>query len=235
MTPRLLFASLLLAPALALAAPPPPPYTANYEVLRNGDRLGKATVVFKALPNGRYELTSNTVGSDGLAAIAGVAIDERSILRWTGEQPETIVYTYRQQLAWKTRERSIQVDAGNRRIESQDKDRRFSPPYQPGVLDRNAITVALMGDLAMGKPGDLAYLVPSKDELETQVYRASAPERLNTALGMQRVVRVERVRESANGRTTTLWLGQDKNFVPLRILQKEPDGDTIEMRITSIR
>jgi len=77
--------------------------------------------------------------------------------------------------------------------------------------------------------------VPSKDELETQVYRVAPPERLNTALGAQRVVRVERIRETSNGRTTTLWLGQDKNFVPLRILQKEPDGETIEMRITSIR
>lgn len=235
MTPRLLLAAVLLAPALALAAPPPPPYTANYEVLRNGDRLGKATVVFKALTNGRYELSSSTVGSEGLAAIAGVAIDERSILRWTGGQPETVVYTYRQQLAWKTRERSIQVDAGNRRIESKDKDRLFSPPYQPGVLDRNAITVALMADVAVGGAGDLAYLVPSKAELETQVYRVAPPERLNTALGAQSVVRVERVRETANGRTTTLWLGQDKNYVPLRIQQKEPDGETIEMRITSIR
>jgi hypothetical protein len=234
MMQRLLLAALLLALALALAAPPPP-YTANSEVLRNGDRLGKATVVFKALPNGRYELTSSTVGSEGLAAIAGVAIDERSILRWTGEQPETMVYSYRQQMAWKTRERSIEVDAGNRRIDSKDKDRRFSPPYQPGVLDRNAITVALMGDVAAGRTGDLEYLVPSKDELETQVYRVAPPERLNTALGAQRVVRVERIRGTANGRTTTLWLGQDKNFVPLRILQKEPDSETIEMRITSIR
>jgi len=231
---RLLIVALLLAPALALAAPPPP-YTAKYEVWRNGSRLGQATVVFKALPNGRYELTSNTVGSEGLAAIAGVTVDERSILRWTGQQPETVAYSYRQQLAWKTRERSIQVDAADRRIESQDKDRHFSPPYQPGVLDRNAITVALMGDLAMGKTGDLNYLVPSKDELERQVYRTASPERLKTALGAQEVIRVERIRETGNGRTTTLWLGRDKNFVPLQIEQKEPDGETIELRIVSIR
>ncbi len=231
---RLLIAAMLLAPALALAAPPPP-YTAKYEVWRNGSRLGQATVVFKALPNGRYEFTSNTVGSEGLAAIAGVAVDERSILRWNGQQPETIAYSYRQQMAWKTRERSIQVDAGKRRIESQDKDRLFSPPYQPGVLDRNAITVALMGDLAMGKTGDLSYVVPSKDELETQVYRIASPEQLKTAMGTQAVIRVERIRETANGRSTTLWLGQDKNFVPLQIQQKEPDGGTIEMRIVSIR
>lgn len=231
---RLLLAALLSLPVPAFAAPPPP-YMANYEVLRNGARLGRATVVFKALPNDRYQLTSSTIGSEGLAAIAGVSVDERSILRWTGDQPETVVYSYQQKLAWKTRVRGIQVDAARRHIDSQDQDRQFSPPYRPGVIDRNAIVVALMGDLAMGKSGDLSYPVPSRDEIETQVYRTASPERLKTALGTQRAIRVERIRESANGRTTTLWLGQDKNFVPLRILQKEPDGGTMEMRIISIR
>ena len=231
---RLLLAGFLLLPLLAHAALPPP-YTANYEVWRNGDRLGSATVVFKSLPNGRFELTSSTVGSEGLAAIAGVSVDERSILRLSGEQPETVAYTYHQKLAWKTRDRSIQVDAGAGRIDIQDKDQHYSPAYQPGVLDRNAITVALMRDVAQGKSGDLSYLVPNRDELETQVYRTSSPERLKTALGSQRVVRVERIRESANGRTTTLWLGQDKNFVPLQIQQKEPNGEIIEMRIVAIR
>jgi hypothetical protein len=230
----LLIVAMMLLPTLALAALPAP-YVANYEVWRNGDRLGQSTVVFKNLPNGRYELTTSTVGSEGLAAIAGVSVDERSILRWTGKQPETVAYTYRQKMAWKTRERGMQVDAGNARIDTQDKDRNFSPPYQPGVLDRNAITVALMQDLAAGKTGDLSYLVPDHDELETQVFRATAPETLRTALGEQRVVRVERIRETGNGRTTTLWLGRDKNYVPLKILQKEPDGETIEMRIVSIR
>ena len=85
----LIAAALVLAPVAASAALPPP-YTANYEVRRNGEALGTATVTFKALPNGRYELKSSTVGSQGLAAIAGVSVDERSIIRLAGGQPETV-------------------------------------------------------------------------------------------------------------------------------------------------
>lgn len=229
---RVLLAMLLLAPAPVLAAAPPP-YTAKYEVSRNGDRLGTATVVFKALPSGRFELTSNTTGTAGMAAIAGVSVDERSVLRWSGK-PETVAYSYRQKMAWKTRERGMQVDAGAGRIDMQDKNKRFAPPYQPGVLDRNAITVALMSDLAAGKSGDLHYLVPDHDEIEIHTYRAAAPETIDTKLGKQRAVRVERIRESDNGRKTTLWLGRDKNYVPLRMLQTEPDGESIEMRILSV-
>jgi hypothetical protein len=231
---RLLLAVLLLVPALSHGALPAP-YSAHYELWRNGARLGTATVVFKVLPDGRYELVSDSVGSAGLAAIAGASVKERSVLRWTGQQPETVAYTYRQKLAWKTRERDIQVDAKAGRIETRDKGRIYSPPYRPGVLDRSAITVALMHDLAAGKTGDLTYLVPNREKLETQVYRTMASERLHTALGLQRVQRVERIRETANGRSTILWLGQDKDFVPLQIQQNEADGTTIEMRIVSIR
>ena len=235
MTRHFLFAAALALASGAASAALPPPYTANYEVRRNGEAMGTATVTFKSLPNGRYELTSSTVGSEGLAAIAGVSVDERSIIRLAGNQPETVVYNYRQKLAWKTRERSIQVNAAANSIASIDKDKSFSPPYRAGVLDRNAVTVALMADVAAGKSGDMEYLVPSRNELETHVYRSAISERIQTRLGTQRVIRVERIRESSNGRTTTLWLGQDRNFIPLRMLQKEPDGETIEMRITSIR
>lgn len=228
---RLLVTALLLMPALAQATLPVP-YTAEYEVRRNGNPLGTATVVYKPLSHGRYELHSATSGS-----VLGISatVDEHSILRWNDRQPETISYSYRQEVPFSTRTRGIKVDAARGKIESSDKDKRFSPPYQPGVLDRNAITVALMQDIASGKTGDLSYMVPNKGELETHVYRTADSKRINTAMGAQRVVRVERIRESANGRTTTLWLGQDRNFVPLRILQKEPEGETLEMRIISIR
>ena len=232
--PRLAALLLALAPLAALAQLPAP-YSATYEVRRNGAPLGTATVVFRQLPNGRYELHSHTIGSQGLAAIAGVDLDERSILRLSDGVPETVAYSYRQKLAWKSKARDMRVDADARRIRYTDKDREFSPPYRPGVIDRNAITVALMADVAAGKPGDLQYLIPSRDELETWTYRAAAPERIQSALGSDDAVRVERIRESANGRTTTLWLAKNRRFVPLRILQREPDGETIEMRITSLR
>ena len=229
-------ASLLLAigPTVALAQLPAP-YSATYEVRRNGDTLGTATVVFRPLANGRYELRSHTVGDQGLAAIAGVDLDERSILRLAGGRPETVAYSYRQKMAWKSRARDIEVDASARRISSTDKDKRYAPAYTPGVLDRNAITVALMADVAAGKSGDLQYPIVSKDEVETWTYRAFTPERVTSALGSDEAIRVERIRESSNGRSTTLWLAPRRGFVPVRMLQKEPDGETIEMRILSLR
>ena len=229
-----LVATVALLPALALAAMPAP-YTARYEVLRNGERAAQATVSFKALGNGRAEFHSSTSGSEGLAAFTGAAVEERSVLRWHEGAPETVSWQYHQKVAWKSRDRSLAVDAQARRLDLRDKDKRYSPPYRAGVLDRNAVTVALMQDLAAGRNGELRYSVPDKDEMATWIFRTGASETLDTGIGSQRVVRVERVRESGGGRSTTLWLAQDRGYVPVRILQKEPDGETIDMRITSLR
>jgi hypothetical protein len=229
-----LVAVLALLPALALAAMPAP-YVARYEVLRNGERAGESTVSLKTLQGGRAELHTSTSGSEGLAAIAGAAVDERSVLRWQEGAPETVSWDYHQKIAWKSRDRSLDVDAAGRRLELRDKDKRYSPPYRPGVLDRHAVTVALMQDLAAGRDGELRYFVPDKEQMGTWVFRTGASERLQTAIGAQRALRVERVREGGGGRSTTLWLAQDRGYVPLRILQKEPDGETIDMRIVSLR
>lgn len=234
--PSLRLAALLLtlAPTLALALVPAP-YSARYEVQRNGERLGEATVTLKALAGGRAELTSSTIASEGIGALTGVAVDERSLMRWQDGAPETVTWNYRQKLAWKTRQRSLKIDAGAKLIEHRDRDRQWSPPYRRGVLDRHAITVALMQDLIVGRGGELRYLVPDKDELKSWLFRVGDSERMDTRLGAQRAVRVERIRDGGDSRSTTLWLAQDRNFVPLRIRQKEANGDTVEMRITSLR
>ena len=231
---RTLLACTTLLPALALAAMPSP-YTAHYDVLRNGERAGEATVTLKSLGGGRAELHSVTSGSDGLAAIAGASVDERSVLRWHDGAPETVSWDFHQKVAWKSRDRSLDVDAEGKRLELRDKDKRWSPPYRAGVLDRHSVQVALMQDLAAGKSGELRYPVPDKDEMATWVFRVGQSERMDTAMGAQRALRVERIRSDGSGRITVLWLAQDRGYVPLRILQKEPDGETIDMRITSLR
>ena len=57
-----IFLSILSLPALAAA---PAPFAGHYEVTRNGSRLGEATIRFTALGGGRYQLLTNTTGTEG--------------------------------------------------------------------------------------------------------------------------------------------------------------------------
>jgi len=226
--------ALLLLPLVAFAENPRP-YTADYAVSRNGVALGKATVTFSLRPDGGYDMHSLTRGTEGVAAIAGVSIEERSSLRLVEGRLETVSYRYQQQLAFKSRERQVRVDAGSGQITSTDKGQSTLIKYQPGVVDRSAVTVALIQDLAAGKKGDLTYPVVDHDAVGIQRYRTQATETLATPMGKQRALRVERIRESSDGRTTQMWLGVDRGFVPLKVVQTEANGETVEMRVTAIR
>ncbi len=209
-------------------------FTANYIVFRNGKDLGTATIKFGEVGNGRWELVTNTVGT-GIAAIAGVEVNERSLIRWNDGKPETIDYKFTQKAGWKNKQRSISVNGQNKTVVSLDKENTYALKYLPGILDRHALTVAIMQDLLQGKRGDLNYSVADRDEMNTQLYRVAGNEKMDTRLGLLDSVNVQRIRENSNGKTTTLWLAPDKQFVPLRIEQKESNGDTIEMRITALR
>jgi hypothetical protein len=232
LAPLALLAALL--PAVALAAAPKP-YTARYEVLRNGERLGEATIRFTALANGRYDFTSSTRGSGGLAAMLGVAIDERSILRWHEGRPETVAYSFAQKIGWKDKQSSLTVDAANGRVTSNYKGEQVALPYQAGVLDRHAVSIALMHDLAAGRSGDLDYTVADRRAVQQQRFRTAGNASVQTPMGTYDAVRVDRVRESGDGRVTQFWLSARHNYVPVRMLQKEPDGESIEMRIVSLQ
>jgi hypothetical protein len=227
-----IFAALLLLPMLAVATPKP--YHAEYEVRRNGSAEATATVNYGPQDNGRWQLSSHTHGSQGMAALVGVDINENSILRWNGDQPETIDYRFSQKAAWSSKQRSVKVDAASGHITSVDKDKSYSLAYQPGVLDQNSINVALINDLAAGKRGDLVYTVVNKGALSTQRYRVAGAVDLPTALGNQHAIKVERIRDNADGRSTTIWFAVDHGFVPLRVEQHEPNGDSIEMRISHL-
>jgi hypothetical protein len=231
-----MIARLLLALAFALpafASSQPAPYTAEYEVLRNDKPLGRGIVTLA--PQGdAWSLTSVTRGTKGLASLAGVEIVEKSLLQWRNGRPETLDYQYRQQAAWSTRERSVRVDIGHGRVTSREKDKVHEFVWEPYAIDRQVVALAMANDLSNGKRDKLTYRVVDRDRFGPQTYRVGAEESVDTPAGRQRALRVQRVR-NRSGRTTTTWLGIDNGFVPVRVLQSEPDGETFEMRLVSLK
>ena len=219
---------------VAHAAAPLQPYTAEYEVFRNDKPLGRGTVTFKPDGLGHWELMSVTEGTKGLASLAGVEIRERSVVDLRDGQLETLGYEYRQSAGWKTRERSVAFDTANKRIVSRDRDREFSFDLTPGVLDRQAVSLALSRDVAAGKRDVLSYSVVDRDQLDTQTFRVGAQEQVTTPAGNLAALRVERERTDARGRTTTSWLGVEQGYIPVRVLQIEADGGSFEMQLVSI-
>lgn len=220
-------AALLALLALPLAAAPVSPFSATYEVRRNGSALGEATLTL--VPDGQgWRLSTTTVGTAGLARVAGVRIEETTRFDYRAEgRPATREYDYLQRSSLNQRRRSARVsDAA---IELVNGDERRSLPLVPGAVDRQLTTVALMQAVAAGRSGETSLQVLGRGDIEAQRWRIGDLEPVPGGGGMGR--RVERLRETPDGRSTVLWLDDDGGHVPLRIEQREDDGETIEMRL----
>jgi len=228
-----LFPCMMVLGALAHAAGLQP-YTAVYDVTRNGDTLGHATVTLQRTPEG-WDYESITHGSNGLAALAAADIDEHSEINDKSGALEMRSYRYRLSTIVKSSERSITVDTTGNRIVSRDRKRETEFPMQPGVLDQQSVTVAIAQDLSNGKHGTLTYSVAGRNEVSTQRYQVGKEQTLRVPAGPERTITVTRLRDSAGGRVTASWFGLENGFVPVRIVQTEPSGEVFEMKLVSLR
>lgn len=222
--------ALFLVSALPLAASPVAPFSATYEVRRNGDLLGEATL--RLVRDGtHWRFSSETRGTHGMARVAGVRVDETSRFRYVDGRPETLEYRYAQRTSVNARERSAVVDASAGRITLRNRRDQVDVPYVRGVLDRQLLTVALMQAIAEGRRGAQSMPVAGRSAVEVQTWSIGRIESVPMGSMSEQGWRVERQREDAGGRATVLWLDRDQGHLPLRIEQREDDGETIEMRL----
>lgn len=202
-------------------------FQAQYDVVRNGKPLGSASLALRARADQNWEFTTRTQGTHGLAALAGAEVIEHSVFRWENGIPVLVQYGYRQQAAWRSKSRSLRAQAG--RITSQDGDRTRTLPLEPSVMDRNTVLLALAHAIR-GKQSSFRYRVADRGRLEWHTYQRDGDERIRVPAGEFRAQRVERVRENA-GRTTEIWFAPQSIYAPLRIEQREPNGETITLML----
>lgn len=225
----------LLLPALVLAAPPPAPFSADYEVRQDGKPLGTGQITLRRLPDGRWEMTTRSEATAGVFAVAGVRRREVSVIDWRGDRPRTLAYDMQQEAAWNKRRETLAVDPQARTARVTYKGQATDLPWREDLLDRQAVNAALMSELAAGRRGEMEFAVAGRRDVGIERYRTAANVRLRTALGVERAIRVERIRDDDSGRITKIWFARNRGWLPLRIKQYESDGSTLDLRITAVR
>lgn len=224
-----LFAALLLIVAATTGFAqdaPIAPFKSEYSLIRNGDAIGLARIELIMGKDG-WQFSTHSEGTEGLAGFAGVRIDEYSTFRWQDGRPETMHYRYFQKMAWRKRNRHVDVDHDAQHIDAGDDDGSTALDYAPGTVDRNLVVLALAADLK-AKRDTLDYRVADKRTVGTHRYQIAGRETITTTRGRFDCIKIERVREKA-GRTTTTWIAPALGYTPVRIVQQEPDGETLEM------
>jgi opacity protein-like surface antigen len=220
-----------IAPALA-ADPAIKPFHADYATLRNGSELGHTTLDLADNGDGSWTLRSETRGTSGMAKLAGVHIVETSRFRWKDGHPEALAYDYRQDAAFKQKIRHAGFDwqAGEVHVTEGDGDFRY--PIAAGIIDRQAVTLALASDLVRGAT-NFDYKVAVKDRIEAMRYTRAANETLKVPAGEYATVLMQREGEPGTDRKRVArsWFAQSLGWLPVQIEQTEKKGDTVTLKL----
>lgn len=206
------------------------PFEARYEVWRDGKLAGEARLALFALAGGRVEWTTRMRGTRGLAALANLEIDERSVFRWRRGAPELVESSYDQRAAWTTRKRSMRVDRPSNTIASYDGKRLHTLAFAPYTIDVHLTTVALMARLSRDAGAPLEFNVAARDEIERHVYDRVGEEAVETPAGLFRALHLRRVREGRE-RVSESWLAPALGYLPVRITYEDSKGERIELKL----
>ena len=86
--------------------------------------------------------------------------------------------------------------------------------------------------LTQGKK-EARFDVVDRGEIREHHYRIVNRVTLDTPLGKIKAVHLERIRGEDSARKTEIWLAPDHDYLLLKLVQTEPDGDTIQLSIRS--
>jgi hypothetical protein len=205
------------------------PERATYTVLRDGKTIGTATYALAHNPDGGWTLKSETRGTNGMARLLGLDVREESTFVLRDGKIEGSHYAYEQNAVIKHKRRTIDFDASARRARVRDNGKSFDYAIPPGAIDRSTVAVALGLALADGAK-TMEFPVATKDHVERQRFSVRATEEIRVPAGDFRAARVERTDVPGKARS---WYAPGASVLPLRVEQKQHDGSTIVMELSS--
>jgi hypothetical protein len=219
------FVSLLLSPSVHAVSIEP--FQASFAVSRNGKELGVMKMTLTAARPDEWLFVSQTEGKGGLAGFLGVTIDERSELTVGESGMATRSYRYRQAMVGRQRSRELNV-ADNGAVREMDNDKSWNYQANEAVFDRHAVVLGIAAKLADGVADGAVFglLVASKGEVESWRFLVVGSEEIETGSGRLNAIRVERMRENSD-RKTVSWHAADRNYLPIKVEQIEPDGERL--------
>ena len=229
-----LLASITFAVSASASAQSIKPFRGEYATLRNGSELGRTTLSLADNGDGTWTLRSETVGTDGLAKVAGVHIVETSKFRWHDGRPQALVYDYKQDATFKQRTRHADFDWKTNEVRVNEGGNDFRYAAEPGLIDRQAVTLALAADLVRGASA-FEYKVAVKDHVEDMRYERKAMETLQLPAGEYKAQLMQRIGEPGadRRRVARSWFAESLGWMPVQIEQTESKGDTITLKLVS--
>jgi hypothetical protein len=221
---RSLLASFALVVSTAAFAAQPTPFTATYQVSRQGEAMGEATITLKSLGNGEYEYSNQIHGTSGLAAMLGANSSDVTRFRWNNNAPETESYTSKV-VALKTKQRTMQVDWNSKQVNVDDGKGATNYAAVPGLVDRNTMSYALGLALRNGSQ-NVTLPVGVKQRVEQQQFKVQGAENVKVPAGS---FQAERVTRTDSDKHFDAWYVPKQYPLPVKLAQSDGGDLTLEL------
>ncbi len=208
------------------------PFSARYDVYRNGRLLGRSEATLKK-SGAQWTYRVSTEANRGLAGFLGGKITERSQFELAEDGTLlSLDYDYQQGIRFSRREGRARFDWDRLQVEGVYKKKDFTLPLVAGQTDRMLINLKLMRQLAEGQQ-QFAFETVERGNVRQHTYtRTDEISVTDTSEGKLQTVLVNR-HHSNPRRQTRSWHAPKLGYLPVRLEQVDGDDDeVIEMRLT---
>ncbi|RMH94106.1 DUF3108 domain-containing protein [Lysobacter pythonis] len=211
------------------------PFVGAYQVFRAGKPLGNATMRLVNTGGARWRIDLNIVGTQGVAGMAGMNIQQSTVFDVQGEHYRPISQSTVRNALFATRKTVGVYDWGKHSaswsgdVKKSRRGRQIA--LQEGDMSGLLINLALMRDARPGKA--LQYRFVDDARLRTYQY-TTAPATENIAIGeiSYDALRVER--SNGGNDQTKIWVTQVVPL-PVRIYLKDGDDEALDLLLINYK
>ena len=218
---------LLNTPLLATETASPlslQPYQASYSATFNGMPIEAQRQLIKLEQGYRLETSaSNFIGKMRetellhLGPEGGIRIDG---------------YTSKRSFFGSKRKEKLVIDHQRNKAIYTRKKKRRETDLQPDYLGPISYQLQLRRDLAL-PDSPLEYTVISHGKIKRYEFERLGDEVINTGLGDISALKIRRVRDNQE-RETIFWMAEKYAYLPVKVWQREEDGESYEMLLMSL-
>ena len=203
-------------------------YTASYDIISDGDRLGRASRTLRKDDKG-WKLEISTKLKKWLLTLRS---NEFSRFRIVDNQLKTDEFYTSTKVSFKD-PRIVQqhFDWKNQLEQGRKNKRKWELPLDELLYDRMSHFVKLRADL-LSDSKDFKYTVSYKGSRKSYEYVANGNEVLKTPMGNIETIRFDRV--SGDDSSFSIWLSPDYNYFPIKIAQVEQDKPDVTLALTKL-
>lgn len=219
--------SLLNAPLLATETVSPlslQPYQASYSATFNGMPIEAERQLIKLEQGYRLETSaSNFIGK--MRETELLHLDAEGGIRIDG-------YTSKRSFFGSKRKEQLVIDHQRNKAIYTRKKKRRETDLQPDYLGPISYQLQLRRDLAQ-PDSPLEYAVISHGKIKRYQFERLGNEVIKTGLGDISALKIRRVRDNKE-RETIFWMAEKYAYLPVKVWQREEDGESYEMLLKSL-